>query len=242
MPSSSRRRPAHTRRIGLPRVVNALADCRMEFQAVGVDEHDRWWKRTRIDRRETSSPASVPCKKYLPALSPFFGDLEGPIHMAADYPFRPYRVHRLRHVIRVRHLPFRLGSGSPSLSKNEECNQQPRYPTVLYGCQNVSVGRWHSRKTRTHKINGLETSSRAFSARRRRTNSDHTKCADKSFIICKLQPKAVIALIGKSLQVTENMERETGLEPATSSLGSCTSFENKEQMRPWRCILTTANH
>src|ERR1700733_4895115 len=38
------------------------------------------------------------------------------------------------------------------------------------------------------------------------------------------------------------MERETGFEPATSSLGSRVSFENKEQMRPGRCILTTANH
>src|SRR5215469_7110403 len=38
------------------------------------------------------------------------------------------------------------------------------------------------------------------------------------------------------------MEREMGLEPTTSSLGSRASFENKEQMRPWRCILTTASH
>src|SRR6516164_166242 len=38
------------------------------------------------------------------------------------------------------------------------------------------------------------------------------------------------------------MERETGLEPATSSLGSRTSFENKEQLQTWRCILTTASH
>jgi hypothetical protein len=38
------------------------------------------------------------------------------------------------------------------------------------------------------------------------------------------------------------MERETGIEPATNSLEGWTSFENKEQMRPWRCILTTANH
>src|ERR1700683_3600192 len=33
-----------------------------------------------------------------------------------------------------------------------------------------------------------------------------------------------------------------GLEPATSSLGSWYAFENKEQLRPRRCILTTANH
>jgi hypothetical protein len=35
-------------------------------------------------------------------------------------------------------------------------------------------------------------------------------------------------------QVIENMERETGIEPATSSLGNRVSFVNKEQMRPWR--------
>jgi hypothetical protein len=40
-------------------------------------------------------------------------------------------------------------------------------------------------------------------------------------------------------QVIENMERETGIEPATSSLGIRRSFENKEQQRPLRCILTT---
>jgi hypothetical protein len=34
------------------------------------------------------------------------------------------------------------------------------------------------------------------------------------------------------------MERETGIEPATSSLGSQLAFVNKEQMRPWRLILT----
>src|SRR5436309_12726834 len=37
------------------------------------------------------------------------------------------------------------------------------------------------------------------------------------------------------------MERETGFEPATSSLGISAQFENKDQRRPWRCILTTAN-
>ena len=31
-----------------------------------------------------------------------------------------------------------------------------------------------------------------------------------------------------SFQVIEKMERETGFEPATSSLGKGTSFENKE--------------
>jgi len=34
------------------------------------------------------------------------------------------------------------------------------------------------------------------------------------------------------------MERETGIEPATSSLGIQLAFVNKEQMRPWRLILT----
>src|SRR5580658_6034741 len=38
------------------------------------------------------------------------------------------------------------------------------------------------------------------------------------------------------------MERETGIEPATSSLGSRYAIENKDQMRPRLCILTTANH
>jgi hypothetical protein len=41
-----------------------------------------------------------------------------------------------------------------------------------------------------------------------------------------------------SSQVIENMERETGIEPATSSLGIQLAFVNKEQMRPWRLILT----
>jgi hypothetical protein len=34
------------------------------------------------------------------------------------------------------------------------------------------------------------------------------------------------------------MERETGIEPATYSLGIKLSFDHKEQMRPWRLILT----
>src|SRR5205807_4505990 len=38
------------------------------------------------------------------------------------------------------------------------------------------------------------------------------------------------------------MERETGLEPATSSWGSRYAIENKVQMRPRLCILITANH
>src|SRR3954454_2457519 len=38
------------------------------------------------------------------------------------------------------------------------------------------------------------------------------------------------------------MERETGIEPATFSLGSRYAIENKDQMRPRLCILTTANH
>src|SRR5438093_1567222 len=38
------------------------------------------------------------------------------------------------------------------------------------------------------------------------------------------------------------MEPETGLEPATSSLGIWYAIENKDQMRPRLCILTTANH
>src|SRR5580698_10759244 len=38
------------------------------------------------------------------------------------------------------------------------------------------------------------------------------------------------------------MERETGVEPATSSLGIWYAIENKDQMRPRLCTLTTANH
>jgi hypothetical protein len=45
----------------------------------------------------------------------------------------------------------------------------------------------------------------------------------------------------KPSQVIENMERETGIEPATSSLGKRSSVENKELTRPLRCILTTEN-
>jgi hypothetical protein len=37
------------------------------------------------------------------------------------------------------------------------------------------------------------------------------------------------------------MERETGFEPATSSLEKRRSIENKGQRRPTRCILTTEN-
>jgi hypothetical protein len=37
------------------------------------------------------------------------------------------------------------------------------------------------------------------------------------------------------------MERETRIELATNSLEDCGSIENKEQLRPWRCILTIQN-
>jgi len=37
----------------------------------------------------------------------------------------------------------------------------------------------------------------------------------------------------ESAQVVDNKERETGIEPATSSLGNWRSIENKEQQRPW---------
>ena len=45
-----------------------------------------------------------------------------------------------------------------------------------------------------------------------------------------------------SSQVIENMERETGLEPATSSLGIRSSFDNKERLRPWRHFLNIDDH
>jgi hypothetical protein len=38
------------------------------------------------------------------------------------------------------------------------------------------------------------------------------------------------------------MERETGIEPATSSLGNFSSFVNKELMRPWTTILIICTH
>ena len=36
------------------------------------------------------------------------------------------------------------------------------------------------------------------------------------------------------LQVVEKLERETGVEPATSSLGNYVSIVNKQLMRPGR--------
>jgi hypothetical protein len=38
------------------------------------------------------------------------------------------------------------------------------------------------------------------------------------------------------------MERETGFEPATSSLGIWSSFEYRELMRSWRSILNIESH
>ena len=60
---------------------------------------------------------------------------------------------------------------------------------------------------------------------------------------CEAGFTAINALKGRYagrdiMQIIENMERETGLEPATSSLGTCTAFENKQLPRPRRCILT----
>jgi hypothetical protein len=43
-------------------------------------------------------------------------------------------------------------------------------------------------------------------------------------------------------QVIENMERETGIEPATSSLGMLSSFANKKLMRPWTTFLIICAH
>jgi hypothetical protein len=42
--------------------------------------------------------------------------------------------------------------------------------------------------------------------------------------------------------VVEEMERETGIEPATNSLEGCGPIENKEQLRSWRRILTIIFH
>jgi hypothetical protein len=49
-------------------------------------------------------------------------------------------------------------------------------------------------------------------------------------------------LIWQGMQVIEKMERETGLEPATSSLGIRSSFDNKELLRPWRHFLNIDDH
>ncbi len=38
------------------------------------------------------------------------------------------------------------------------------------------------------------------------------------------------------------MERETGIEPATSSLGMLSSFANTQLMRPWTTFLITCTH
>jgi hypothetical protein len=43
-------------------------------------------------------------------------------------------------------------------------------------------------------------------------------------------------------QVVEKMERETGFEPATSSLGIRLSFEYTEHMQPWRHLLIMTSH
>ncbi len=53
-----------------------------------------------------------------------------------------------------------------------------------------------------------------------------------------LERKRSNACFFGSSQLIENMERETGIEPATSSLGNWRTFVNKEQIRPWRSILT----
>jgi hypothetical protein len=45
-----------------------------------------------------------------------------------------------------------------------------------------------------------------------------------------------------SFQALENMERETGIEPATSSLGNFSSFANTRLMRPWTTILIICTH
>jgi hypothetical protein len=44
-----------------------------------------------------------------------------------------------------------------------------------------------------------------------------------------------------SLQVFENMERETRIELATNSLEDYVSVENKRQARPRRCIQSHEN-
>src|SRR5579883_895302 len=43
----------------------------------------------------------------------------------------------------------------------------------------------------------------------------------------------------RNSQAIENMERETGIEPATSSLGNSISIQNKKLMRRKRRILST---
>jgi len=46
----------------------------------------------------------------------------------------------------------------------------------------------------------------------------------------------------RNSQAIENMERETGIEPATSSLGTYPAFVNKQLMRSGCCILIIGIH
>jgi hypothetical protein len=55
-----------------------------------------------------------------------------------------YGTHQPLRGIWNRHWPFTSGSGGPSLRKDAEENQRPRYSSVLCGRRNVSAGRWHS--------------------------------------------------------------------------------------------------
>src|ERR1022692_5288529 len=48
-------------------------------------------------------------------------------------------------------------------------------------------------------------------------------------------------LIWQGMQVIEKMERETGLEPATSSLGKRLSIGNKEHCVSWHLVLAIEN-
>src|ERR1017187_4592985 len=48
-------------------------------------------------------------------------------------------------------------------------------------------------------------------------------------------------LIWRGMQVVENMERETGLEPATSSLGKRLQIGNKEHCVSWHLVLAIEN-
>ncbi len=85
-------------------------------------------------------------------------------------------------------------------------------------CQSSAAVRWHSKK----------------------------QFKQKTFHICMLWTNEVNGVTrfpaGIHAKALKTMERETGFEPATSSLGSRYAIENKDQMRPRLCILTTATH
>jgi hypothetical protein len=67
-------------------------------------------------------------------------------------------------------------------------------------------------------------------------------CPDSRTRVTPITPFRIGQGLGDGLQLIENMERETGIEPVTSSLGTCSSIDNKELRRPWTTILIICTH